>query len=350
MLHYPLIKVSGATYYEIGKDYGRQAKEMIAHSINDYKQVFALSSDRSWEEMQEFALSFVDITRREMPEVMEEVEGIAEGSGFSLADIMIVNCRYEITKFPKKNECTTGAVLPEAAKDGKMYLIKNWDYRVGIMDHILILHITQPDGTRIMGLTEAGQVLRSGVNTHGIGLVSNNLQSIYDSWNVGIPTVFARRQIMKFHTLKEAADYTRSFPRAVSCNMLLAGYKEKQAIDFEVYPNGADEIFPKDGILTHANHFVVQPKIHALQRTLRDARMRELLMEKHGEIDVDYIKCCMADHVNYPQSLCRHPPIPTQPLMMRTITVSNEIVDFEAGVVHICAGPPCTGDYRTYVL
>ena len=55
MLHYPLIKVSGATYYEIGKDYGRQAKEMIAHSINDYKQVFALSSDRSWEEMQEFA-------------------------------------------------------------------------------------------------------------------------------------------------------------------------------------------------------------------------------------------------------------------------------------------------------
>lgn len=119
MLHYPLIKVSGATYYEIGKDYGRQAKEMIAHSINDYKQVFALSSDRSWEEMQEFALSFVDITRREMPEVMEEVEGIAEGSGFSLADIMIVNCRYEITKFPKKNECTTGAVLPEAAKTEK---------------------------------------------------------------------------------------------------------------------------------------------------------------------------------------------------------------------------------------
>lgn len=260
MLHYPLIKVSGATYYEIGKDYGCQAKEMIAHSINDYKQVFALSSNRSWEEMQEFALSFVDITRREMPEVMEEVEGIAEGSGFSLADIMIVNCRYEITKFPKKNECTTGAVLPEAAA------------------------------------------------------------------------------------------YTRSFPRAVSCNMLLAGYKEKQAIDFEVYPNGADEIFPKDGIVTHANHFVVQPKIHALQRTLRDARMRELLMEKHGEIDVDYIKCCMADHVNYPQSLCRHPPIPTQPLMMRSITVSNEIVDFEAGVVHICAGPPCTGDYRTYVL
>ena len=29
MLHYPFIKVSGATYYEIGKDYGRQAKDLI---------------------------------------------------------------------------------------------------------------------------------------------------------------------------------------------------------------------------------------------------------------------------------------------------------------------------------
>ena len=118
-----MIKVSGATYYEIEEKIMAVRQRDDAHSINDYKQVFALSSDRSPEEMQEFALSFVDITRK-VPEVMEEVEGIAEGSGFSLADIMIVNCRYEITKFPKKNECTTGAVLPEAAKDGKMYPIK----------------------------------------------------------------------------------------------------------------------------------------------------------------------------------------------------------------------------------
>ncbi len=350
MLHYPLIKISGPTYFEIGRDYGRQAKELIAHSINDYKQVFAMSSDRTWEEIREFALSFVGITRREMPEVMEEVEGIAEGSGFPLADIMIVNCRYEITKFPKKNECTTGAILPEAAKDGKMYMVKNWDYRVGIMDHVVILHITQPDGTRIVGLTEAGQVIRGGLNSHGVAMEGNNLQSIYDAWDVGIPTTFVRRQALKLDTLDKVKELFCEFPRAVSCNLMAAGFKEKQAIDFEIHPKGTDLIYPEQGVLTHANHFVVQPKIHALQRSPRDARLRELLMEKHGEIDVNYIKCCMADHENYPQSLCRHPPIPTQPLFMRSITVSNIVIDFEEQVVHICAGPPCTGEYRTYVL
>ncbi len=350
MLRYPFIKVSGATYYEIGKDYGRQARDLIAHAVNDYKQVFAYTSNRSWEEIQNFALSFVDITRKLVPEVMEEVEGIAEGSGFSLADIMVVNCRYEITKFPQSNECTTAAVLPEAAKDGKMYLIKNWDYRVGIMDHVMIIHITQPDGTRIMGLTEAGQVIRGGMNNYGIASASNNLQSIYDAWAVGLPTVFARRALLKCKTFDEAKAFITSFPRAVSCNIMVAGFKEKKAIDFEVYPGGTDMVEPESGVVTHANHFVVQPEIHALQRSPRADRLRELLMQKHGELDPAYIKCCMADHLNYPQALCRHPVDPTQPLSMRPITVSSEIMDFEAGVIHICAGPPCTGEYCTYVL
>ncbi len=350
MRHYPFIKVSGSTYFEIGKDYGRQARALIAHAVNDYKQVFAASSDRSWDEIQKFALSFVDITRREAPEVMEEVEGIAEGSGFPLADIMVVNCRYEITKFPQKNECTTAAVLPEAALGGKMYLVKNWDYRVGIMDHVMIIHITQPDGTRILGLTEAGQVIRGGMNSHGLGMASNNLQSIYDAWDVGLPTVFARRQLLKFKTFDQAEQFVNTFPRAVSCNIMVAGYKENKAVDFEVYPGGADMIGTENGIVTHANHFIVQPQIHALQRSPRGDRLRELLFQKNGEIDVDYIKCCMADHLNYPQALCRHPTDPAQPLGMRSITVSNEIMDFEAGVMHVCAGPPCTGEYCTYVL
>lgn len=106
----------------------------------------------------------------------------------------------------------------------------------------------------------------------------------------------------------------------------------------------------ENGVVTHANHFVVQPEIHALQRSPRDARLRELLMKKHGEIDAEYIKCCMADHENYPQALCRHPADPTLPLGMRSCTVSNEIMDFEAGVIHICAGQPCSGEYSTYVL
>lgn len=351
MLRYPLIKCAGASFFEIGRQYGQQAKVQIAHAIADYREVFAETSSMSWEEIQKVALSYVDITRRETPEVMEEVEGIAEGSGFSLADIMIVNCRYEITKFPKPKECTTAVVMPEAGKDGRMYLFKNWDYRVGIMDHVVIIHITEPNGTRMVGLAEAGQVLRGGMNSFGIGLACNNLQSIYDKWDVGLPSVFARRQMLKMGNFADAVNWLKTFPRAVSNNMMVCSFNEKLAADLEVYPEGTDVIEPEAGVLTHANHFIVQPQIYALPaKSQRDARLRELLMQERGNIDVDYIKLCMADHVNYPQALCRHAPDPKIRLAMRTTTVATEIYDYEAGMLHVCSGQPCCGEFRTIVL
>ncbi len=88
-------------------------------------------------------------------------------------ELMVLNCRYEISKFPKPAECTTAVVLPEASAHGGTYLIKNWDYKQAVMDNIVILHIEQKDGTRILGLAEAGQMLREGFNSHGIGLCNN---------------------------------------------------------------------------------------------------------------------------------------------------------------------------------
>ena len=68
------------------------------------------------------------------------------------------------------------------------------------------------------------------------------------------------------------------------------------------------------------------------------------------ELDVPSIKLCMADHENYPKALCRHPADPSVRLAKRSITVASEIYDFEAGEAHICAGPPCQGEYITYRL
>ena len=134
--------------------------------------------------------------------------------------------------------------------------------------------------------------------------------------------------------------------------MLLAGYKEKQAIDFEVYPNGLQiGSLQKDGVtVTHTN------PLSYSQRSMHCNALKEMQecrnLWKHGEIDVDYIKCCMADHIKIIHSLCaRHPPIPIASYDKEASLYPMRLLIFEAGVVHtICAGPPCTGDYRTYVL
>ncbi len=343
------IEINGRTFFECGYQYGFQAKDKIKAGVADYKDTFSTTYRKSWEEIQEMAMKFAPYLEKELPDVMDEIKGIAAGSDCSLADIMVLNVRYELTKMPRPHECTVSAIMPEASKEGGTIMAKNWDYRVGILENVVILHITEPDGSRIIGIAEAGQVMRDGINTAGIGIVNSNLTSAKDTLDEGVPSCFIRRRVLSSKSFEEACDYIRNVKRSVSCNMMVVS-ADGRAVDFEVQPDAADEIVPEKGILTHANHFIVHPEIQILEKSKRDERLRELYMERYGKLDVDAVKFCYSDHKNYPQCLCRHPHDASIPRAKRTITVANEIYDFKNGEAHFCQGPPCTGEYVCYKL
>lgn len=346
---FQLVRVSGATPRERGRQYGEQAKAKILAGVDSYKELFSRTLSQSWEETRQYALSYVPIIRDRMPEVLEEAEGIASGAGVDFGDLMVVNCRYEISKFPREKECTTCAVLPEASQDGKMYLVKNWDLRIGIIENIVVLSIEEPDGTHVLGLTEAGQLMREGFNSHGVGLCNNSLQSVHDTRGTGIPVTFLRRKVLASKTFDEAKEILLTSPRSVSNNMLLAS-GDGRAIDIEAHPKGADLIEPSEGIVTHANHFVVNRDLNALGTSPRDDRLRDLLMRKHGQITVPYLKECMSDHENYPHAICRHPSDVRLPRAMRSGTVASLIIDFQESTAHVCAGAPCQGEFIKYTF
>ena len=255
MRTFQLINVKADTPYERGLQYGQQAREKIISGIEDYKVLFSETSSMSWEEIRSYALEYINISEKLIPDVMEEARGISIGSGTDLADIMVLNTRYEITKFSEPNECTSFSVLPQASKRNKMYVGQNWDYRAGILDNIVMIHIEEPDGMRIFGIAEAGQVIRNGFNSYGIGLCANNLQSIYDTRGTGIPVTFLRRKVLASKSFDDAFKLLVEAPRSVSCNFMLAS-AEGKAVDLETYPGGADVIEPVEGIIAHANHFM----------------------------------------------------------------------------------------------
>lgn len=349
MRKFQLIEVKADTPYERGFQYGEQARDKIISGIEDYKVLFSETSDMSWEEIKNHALKYIYLSEKLVPDVMDEARGISAGSRADIADIMVLNTRYEITKFPKQNECTSFSVLPQASMGKRTYLGQNWDYRAGILDNIVIVHIEEPDGTRIFGLAEAGQVIRNGFNSHGIGLCANNLQSIYDTWGIGIPVTFLRREVLSSKIFDEAYDLLVKAPRTVSCNFMLASADGK-AVDLEIYPRGANIIQPVEGIITHANHFTVKPEIHAKEFSPRGDRLYKLLKERQGRIDINHIKNCLCDHENYPQTLCRHPSEVDIRLGLREITVAGVIYDFENNTAYVCAGPPCEGEFVAYRL
>ena len=348
---YPLIEMTAGTPYERGVQYGRQAAGRIGICIEYYKEAFK-NQGFTWEGAKSYAMGYVPSIEAAMPEILEEAKGLAWGCGRELGEIMAINCRYEISKLPKPEECTTAAILPEASAGGKTYAVKNWDFYEKTMPHIVLLHVRTGEYSAI-GWAEAGQMPREGFNSFGVAIVNNALQSIHDRYGEGLPVTFLRRRVLASRSFEEAADLVRGYKRCVSNNIMLVGGKG-QVLDFEVQPDRMDQVCSQGGILTHANHFVVDQGADAFPQRpkVRDARLMELLAGRRGSIDVPYIMECMKDHEYWPKAICSHPTFAgdKRTYIPAGITVASMIVDFAENTAYICSGPPCEGQYIPYKL
>ena len=203
------IYVKASDPFERGHQHGAQVQEEIARVCQGYRKSFE-KKGYTWEEAQEMAMEYVPYLEKEMPELMEEAKGIAAGAGVDLSVIMVLNTRYELLKFKKhvnsyeNSECTCYAVTPDATKDGETIGGQNWDNAPFIGENLYVLHIDEENGTRIVGLTDPAQLLRSGMNSHGISVNCSTLLSTKDVRGISVPTNFMRRRIMQCRDLEEA--------------------------------------------------------------------------------------------------------------------------------------------------
>lgn len=355
------VKVQSSDPYERGLQYGAQAQQLIHQAAEGYRRHFLKLQGLNWDSILGKSELYIGLLERDFSAELTEAKGIADGSHMSLEEILALNCRYEFLKKAAK-ECTTAAVLPQASQSGSTYLMQNWDYRPWVERHAVVLEIDDTQGTHIVGMTEAGQLLRNGMNNHGIGLCANNLTSTFDTCQVGAPATFVRRKALNCRNFQELCDVVRNSPRGVSCNFMLAS-AEGKAVDFEATPGGVFEVHPENGIVTHANHMVAGAEFCTNHGSkFRDRVLRKRLMEHQGSLTLEKIQDCLKDHemlpgwpTVYPESDCREAVcshIPDGDCDEDRVwkTISSSIYDLQGGVAYICKGCPCEGTYIAYKL
>ena len=91
---FPVIELKGEPFAR-GMAYGRAAHHQIAGSIRCYAALFA-SCGIDWKEAQRRAAEFRELIDGCGGGIIEEIEGIAAGSGFREDEILALNCRTEI--------------------------------------------------------------------------------------------------------------------------------------------------------------------------------------------------------------------------------------------------------------
>lgn len=337
-----VITMDAATPYERGVQYGRQAKEEIEHSVDFYKVRFEKSP--GWDQTLTYAREFVKASEEFSKEIVEELQGIADGAGRDIAEIMAVNARYEVSQFDRQ-ECSTGVFFDEVS--GKNYIFKNCDLPYDVIPHLVMLHIIRPDGFRALGITEAGQLIRDGYNSRGVAMVNSAMYTDNDHAGVAVPGTVVRKKVWESEDFDAAYSVQKGRFRTVSTNMLIA-HKSGKAVDFECYPGGEDEVVPVNGIIATGNRFTVNPERNnkAAHGTSidRGIRLRALLEDHRRQISAETIMEIMKDHEGYPLSICRHDKGKTGG------SVYSVIVNMTDDRIYFCLGNPCEGTYEEYAL
>ncbi len=362
---FPLIEVSGSPH-ERGRQYGAQTEARIRKGIGHYgAQLRKLRLEPAG--VAALVGAYLPRIRDFDESYIDEMRGIAAGSGVAFEDVVLLNARTEILKLAEKPElraqlvpaddgCTAVCLMPGATADGALIHAQNWDWKAECAETAVVLRIRRDDGPDILTFTEAGGLARSGMNSAGIAITANYLQSNLDYRTVGVPLALIRRKVLQQEHLAAAMRAVYATPKSASNNMMVS-HRGGICIDFECAPEETFQVHPEHGMLVHANHFVSPVALGKLRDTgiggfgdtlYRDLRVRDLLLPHLGRATPDHVKAALADDFQSPFSVCR--PIRRNTDDNLSATVATVVMQPAAGLMEVAPLPAQGMRFTAYSL
>ena len=210
---FPRVRVSGGPR-ERGRAYGAGAADRIATSIRAYEEVFRAYAGWSWSQVRREAARYEAPIAAFDDRYVEEMRGIAEGAGVDLEDILSINVRTEVMfaakareagsavdgSGPRQGECTAFSVVPEASASGHTLIGQNWDWLLHCFDTVVVLEAEQDEGPNFVSVVEAGLLAKTGMNSSGLGVVTNALVTDDDRGEPAVPYHVLLRAFMDAET------------------------------------------------------------------------------------------------------------------------------------------------------
>jgi isopenicillin-N N-acyltransferase like protein len=361
---YPRLRVSGDARQR-GRAYGEQARERIELSRAGYAEIFANTVGWSWEQAVASAARYEKPIRDLAPDVMQEIEGIAEGSGLPVGDVLAINARTEIIfaasareaaaqRGVQARECTALALLSRRTRAGRPLLAQNWDWLVHAFGTVVVLEVEQPgDRPNFVTVVEAGLLAKTSMNSAGLGVVTNALVSSADRGEPGVPYHVMLRLMANCETVTDALKLVQAAPRSSSANYLIA-HADDVAVNVEAAPGDFRALswqVPQDGSLVHTNHFIsLPPGVDEVSlQVMPDSLVR--LQRAAGELgdattwDVKEVGELLADHAGWPTSICGHPDPREQPAQQGA-TVLSVVMDLAERQMWLASGNPCAHPFE----
>lgn len=358
----PVVYMSGDPL-ERGRQHGAALADRIKSNVELYDFRLREDAGLSQAEINDRVNLYLSTFRQADVDYVSTMEGIAEGSRQSFADIVMLNARFEllysawsadgVSEAPE--ECTSYGASRQAAADGKQWIGQNWDWFPGVAGGLLAWR----DGDfTALAYTEAGIAgPKIGLNSAGIGLCVNGLGCDEDDWTIaGVPFHLRTARILNSRDYRSALAQATLGRPSCSANFMI-GSRDDGVCDVETSPKGSRRLHPESGeVLVHANHFVDPDLLGVTQifrswptTTFRRAERLHKLLQGPGGLTRSHTQTALRDHDGDEFALCRHPN-PATAKSRQIHTALSVLLDLDAGQLHYTEGPPCQSEYSTVSL
>jgi len=293
----PLVHAAG-THAEVGARIGSASASAVLRSAA------AMSAAQI-----EAARPYREVTERELPWLVEELDAVAAGAGADRLAVFAAGIEELDTGGEGEGACSDMVARPPASVDGHLWVAHNNDLSPEVEPDIVATEWRVP-GDPVVFTIGIGPWISVGFNSAGLALTGNEVSP--NDNRIGIPRLLHVRDILRRRTLDEAVEAALSPHRASSYNTILS-HRDGGVVNVEGSATEAELIRPgPGGTLAHTNHYVSAKMLpfegdpeYAAGSAVRYRRALEWLAP--GQITEHVLRRALQDHTGAPHSLCRHP-------------------------------------------
>jgi isopenicillin-N N-acyltransferase like protein len=372
-----IVEISG-TPRERGRIHGEQLRTQIQSLFAYGRESLKQAGGPGLEDICTFFLQstgHLAAARKWTPDLVEEINGIAEGANIDPAVVWMFQMQDEsywfntgqLEHFPRSSDPNRCSSIGVPGKDGcPTLLAQNLDTPTLYNGSQTLLHIHYPESDQeAYVVTEPGLVGICGLNNSPLGVCQNTLAMKLNYDRDGLPAMLVARGLIDQPDLDSARTFLQDIRHASGINYMLADSQTVE--DYECSPNQVRRFLPKEGggRLAHTNHPLVNTDQLAPQQLSDGFRqlyrasnensfsrlgcLDRYISDETGQVNVSRIKQILSSHDSAEFPVCRHFQPGVDP--MRGMTNDSLImVMSDPAELHVTSGPPCSSEYMTFMF
>ena len=358
-----VIKLAG-TPYEMGYAHGQRFHDEI-HMFTEERVRLSQEADWTGHNLSRAAVialaeACVAEHRAYAPDLMRELQGMADATGLSLAELVISNgftdfidVVYNLGDITVPamapplvaDNCTAFMVPPGRSASGQTFLGQTWDMHASATPYVILIHGQPDDAPEFLTFTITGCVGMIGMNSAGICVGINNLMAT--DGQIGVTWPFVVRKILQQTELDAALDCLTGAKLAGAHNYMLMD-KQGRGYQVEAMSTSRHVEALTDETITHTNHCLIQQNLdvarerpptsqNSSENRLR--RARELLA--NDAVTIDDLMALTRDDV----AICTRPKPP-----MHVESCGAAIMSPTEGDFWSVWGIPADNEYEHFVI